>query len=44
MKKKCILFVLKKYRGVIIHETEGRYKTCGGIDLFQNWDKKFDNF
>ena len=42
---KYILFELKKYRGVIFHETEEGYKTWGGIDLsFQNWDKKFDNF
>ena len=45
MSKKSILFVLKKYRGVIFHETEEEYKTWSGIDLsFQNWDKKFDNF
>ena len=45
MSKKCILFELKKYRGVIFHETEEGYKTWSGIDLsFQNWDKKFDNF
>ena len=42
---KCILFELKKCRGVIFHETEEGYKTWSGIDLlFQNWDKKFDNF
>ena len=40
-----ILFELKKYRGVIFHETEERYKTCRGIDLsFQNWHKEFDKF
>ena len=45
MSKKCIFFVLRKYRGVIFHETEEGYKTWGGIDWsFQNWDKKFDNF
>ena len=45
MSKKCIFFVLRKYRGVIFHETEEGYKTWGRIDLsFQNWDKKFDNF
>ena len=45
MSKKCIFFVVRKYRGVIFHETEEGYKTWGGIDWsFQNWDKKFDNF
>ena len=42
---KCILFELKKYRGVIFHETEEGCKTWSRIDLsFQNWDKKFDKF
>ena len=39
---KHILFELKKYRGIIFHETEERYKIWRGIDLsFQNWKKKF---
>ena len=39
-----ILFVLKKYTGVIFHETEEGHKIWGGIDpSFQNWHKKFDN-
>ena len=34
---KHILFKLKKYWGVIFHETEERYKIWRGIDLpFQN--------
>ena len=42
---KYILFELKKYRGVIFHETEEGYKIWRGIDLsFQNWHKKFDKF
>ena len=40
-----ILFELKKYRGIIFHETEEGYKIWRGIDLsFQNWHKKFDKF
>ena len=40
-----ILFALKKYRGVIFHETEEGYKIWRGIDLsFQNWHKEFDKF
>ena len=40
---KYILFELKKYRGVIFHETEEGYKIWRGIDLsFQNWHKEFD--
>ena len=40
-----VLFELKKYRGVIFHETEEGYKIWRGIDLqFQNWDKEFDKF
>ena len=35
---KYILFELKKYRGVIFHETEEGYKIWRGIDSsFQNW-------
>ena len=38
-----ILFELKKYRGVIFHETEEGYKTWRGIDSsFQNWHNEFD--
>ena len=40
---KYILFELKKYRGIIFHETEERYKIWRGINLsFQNWHKEFD--
>ena len=40
---KYILFELKKYRGVIFHETEEGYKIWRGIDSsFQNWHKEFD--
>ena len=40
---KYILFELKKYRGVILHETEEGYKIWRGIDSsFQNWHKEFD--
>ena len=40
---KYILFELKKYRGVIFHETEEGYKICRGINSsFQNWHKEFD--
>ena len=40
---KYILFELKKYRGVIFHETEEGYKIWRGIDLsFQNWHMEFD--
>ena len=42
---KYILFELKRYRGVIFHETEEGCKTWRGIDLlFQNWHKKFGKF
>ena len=42
---KCILFELKKYRGVIFHETEEGCKIWRGIDLsFQSWHKEFDKF
>ena len=42
MSKLCIVLA-KKYRGVILHETEGGYKIWRGIDLsFQNWHKEFD--
>ena len=40
---KYIFFELKKYRGVILHQTEDGYKIFGGINsLFQNWHKEFD--
>ena len=42
---KYTLFELKKYRGVIFHETEEGCKICRGIDLlFQTWHKEFDKF
>ena len=38
--EKYILFDLKKYRGVILHEAEEGYKIWRGIDSsFQNWQK-----
>ena len=41
---KYILFELKKYAGVIFHETEEGYQ-WGEIDsLFQNWHNEFDKF
>ena len=40
---KYIFFELKKYRGIIFHETEDRYKIWSRIDLsFQNLHKEFD--
>ena len=45
MSKKCILFELKKYRGIIFDEAEEGYKIWREIDLlFQNWCKEFDKF
>ena len=42
---KYILFELKRYKGIIFHETEEGYKIWRGIDLsFQNWYKEFDKF
>ena len=42
---KYLLFELEKYRGVIFHETEEKYRIWRGIDLlFQNWHKEFDKF
>ena len=42
---KYVLFELKKYRGIIFHETKEGYKIWRGIDLsFQNWHKEFDKF
>ena len=38
-----ILFELKKYRGVMFHDTEEWYKIWRGIDFsFQNWQEEFD--
>ena len=40
---KYILFELKKYRGVIVHEIEEGYKIWRGIDFsFENWHKEFN--
>ena len=40
---KYILFELKKYRGIIFHETEEGYKIWRGIKLsFQKWYKEFE--
>ena len=37
---KYIFFELKKYRGIVFHETEEGYKIWRGIDLsFQNWQQ-----
>ena len=42
---KYILFELKKYRGVIFHETEEGYKIWRVIDLpLQNWQRNLTNF
>ena len=42
---KYILFELKKYGEVIVHETKEGYKIWRGIGLsFQNWHKEFDKF
>ena len=52
---KYLMFALKKYRGVIFHDTEGwriwwifaeeGYKIWKGIDSsFQNWYNEFDKF
>ena len=42
---KYIFFELKKYRGVIFHETGEGLKIWRGIDLsFQDWHKEFDKF
>ena len=43
--EKYILLELKRYRGVIFHETKEGYKIWRGIDFsFQNWYKEFDKF
>ena len=40
---KYIFFELKKYRGIIFHETEERYKIWRGINLLlQIWHKEFE--
>ena len=40
---KYILFELKKYRGVIFHETEEGYQIWSRIDFsFQNWHEEFN--
>ena len=42
---KYILFAIKKYRGIIFHETEEGHKIWRGIDLsFEDWHKEFDKF
>ena len=42
---KYILFELKKYRGVMFHETQEGYKIWRGVDRsYQNWHKEFDIF
>ena len=42
---KYIFFKVKKYRGVIFHETEEGYKILRGINLsFKNWRKEFVKF
>ena len=42
---KYILFELKKYRGIMFHETEEGYIIWWGTDLlFQNWCMEFDKF
>ena len=42
---KYMLFELKKYRGVVSHETEEGYKIWREINLsFQHWHKEFDKF
>ena len=42
---KCILFELKKNRGIIFHETEVGCKIWRVMNLsFQNWHKKFGKF
>ena len=42
---KYILFVLKKYRGVVFNDTEEWCKVWRGTDLiFQNWHEELDKF
>ena len=42
---KCILFELKKHRGVTFHHTAEWCKISRGIDFsFQNWHEEFDKF
>ena len=41
---KYVLFGLKKYSGIIFHQTEERCKIWRGIEMsFQNWHKEFDD-
>ena len=41
--RKYIMFELKKYRGVMFHDTEEWGKIWRGIDLsFPNWHEEFD--
>ena len=42
---KYILFAIKKYRGIIFHETKEGHKIWRGIDLsFEELHKEFDKF
>ena len=42
---KYITFEVKKYREIMLHETEEGYKIWRGIDLlFQNWLEEIDKF
>ena len=42
---KYIFFELKRYTGVIFHETKDGQEICGGIDSsFQNWPKNLTIF
>ena len=44
-RKYIIMFKLKKYRGVMFHDTEEWCKLWRGIELlFLNWHEKFDEF
>ena len=42
---KCLMFDLKKYRGVIFHDTEGWCKIWRKTDLwFGKWHKEYGKF
>ena len=42
---KCIMFELKKYRGVIFHDTEKWWKIWRKADLwFEKWYEEFGEF
>ena len=41
---KCKMHKLKIYRGVMCNDTEEWWKIWRGVDLPQNWQKKFDQF